>query len=389
MEWFREPGYKMVVPHNFQLTKEEQLIKKKIKEKCKYDLSNEQFTWRRAKIEEFDAAGEEEKFPQEFPLTPEEAFVAGGITAFPKKRLQEMSLNFGKAPRWVGEIKLDLKDNKTPIIFPYHDGRLFMWEFPRAGFKYQVGADCSLGIDGADFSCAQVYSVPDDITQPIIQVARWRGYMPPTEFARVLAAIGFLFNEAELAPECNKIDSVASDCAKVIMYPRVYRWIREDKIKNIQSQFVGWLTTPRTKSGMIGRMRDALLGWTVVIRCEEDIDEMFDFVETDPGSNMYASRSGAHDDTVMANLITYYTATQLRPRWAIDEEKDQVKFYCRICMNSYADVKLGDPCKTLGCDGIIEEQPQGDFQSTDYSPYWDKDDNQIDNPLPGPSFMEL
>lgn len=292
--------------------------------------------------------------------TPEEAFVSSGLTAFPKKRLSEMALNFGRKPRWTGEIKLDHKDNRTPIITPYLEGRLWLWEFPKAGEKYQVGADCALGIDGADYSCAEVYAIPEDISQPLRQVGRWRGYMAPTEFARVMVAIGYLFNGAELAPECNKIDSVASDAAKVLMYPSVYRWIREDKIKNSQSLFVGWMTTPKNKNGLIGRMRDALLGWTVIVRCEEDIDEMYDFVESEPGSQIFGARYGSHDDTVMANLITFYTATQLRPRWALDVEEEKK-----------------------------EDGPILDYQNTDYSPIYDREGQDNDPMATGPGFMEL
>ena len=390
MEWFREPGYTMAVPKNFKLTREETAIRKKIQEQCKYVISDSQFAWRRYKISEFEAAGDDEKFPQEFPLTPEEAFVASGLTAFPKKRLKEMSLNFGRDPRWVGEIKLELKDNKTPVLWPYEEGRLWIWEMPKQGMTYQLGADCALGIDGADYSCAQVYAVPEDITQPLRQVARWRGYMPPTEFARIICAIGYLYNGAELAPECNKIDSVASDAAKVIMYPQVYRWIREDKIRNQQSQFIGWLTTPRNKNGLIGRMRDALLGWTVIIRCDEDLDEMFDFVETEPGSGIFAARNSpdCHDDTVMANMITFYTATQLRPRWAIDEDDEAVKLRCNVCGKHFDSGKPEDKCDVVDCCGLLEIEPKGDYQNTDYS-IFDKEEAEQTDPRAGPSFAEL
>jgi hypothetical protein len=161
-----------------------------------------------------------------------------------------------------------------------------------------------------------------------------------------------------LAPECNKINSVASDAAKVLLYPNIYRWMHEDKIKNPFSTFIGWLTTAKNKAGLIGRMRDALLGWTVIIRCDEDIDEMYDFVETESGSGIFSARAGAHDDLVMANLITYYTATQLRPRWAVEDTE--------------------------------EEKPKiVEYQCIDYSPIWDKED-QVNDPMSGnPSFMEL
>jgi hypothetical protein len=360
MEWFREPGYVFPVTENFARTKEEVDISKLVKEECNFEIKDEQLSWRREKIKEFSATGDEDIFPQEFPLTPEEAFVSSGLTAFPKKRLNEQIIAFARTPRWVGEIKLAMENNRVPVLHPYVDGNFRIWEYPRAGEDYQVGADCAMGIDGGDYSCAVVYHVPKDIKQPIRQVARWRGYLPPTEYARVLAAIGYMYNTAEIAPEVNKIDSVASDLSKVLLYPKVYRWMREDKIKNALSQFIGWLTTGRNKANLIGRFRDALLGWTVVIKCSEDIDEMFDFVETEPGSGLFSARSGGHDDTVMAHMIAFYTATQLRPRWAWDQDQDKKK----------------------------DENEGRDYQNTDYSPIYDG--KPSGGPSKGyPDFMEL
>ena len=128
----------------------------------------------------------------------------------------------------------------------------------------------------------------------------------------------------------------------------------------------------------------------LIIRGEDDIDEMYDFVETDTGSGIFGARYGAHDDTVMANLITYYTGTQLRPRWAVDEEDAKEKFHCRKCLKIYAEGNVGDQCSTPECEGFLEEIPKADFQNSDYSPIYDKE-GQDNDPSAGyqPSFAEL
>lgn len=344
LEWFREPGYSIPVPANFKLTNEEEAIAGKVKAECNYSLSNGQFAWYRMKEAEFAATGDPEKIHQEFPYTPEEAFISHGKTAFPKDRLRNMQMHFCRPPRWRGEISLNLQDNKTPELLSYELGQFMIWEYPKPGSVYKCGGDIALGIEGGDYSAAVVYCVPEDITLPIRQVARWRGHMPPTEFARVMAAIGYLYNTAELAPECNKITTVASDISKVLNYPRWYRWIREDKIKNAISSYVGWLTTPRNKPELIGRFRDALIAWTVIVRCDEDIDEMYDFVEVEEGTERFAAIQGSQDDTTMSHLITYYVSTQLRPRYNRDD---------------------------------AARKPEGkDFQNSDYSPVYDKPEAQ-------------
>jgi hypothetical protein len=354
LEWIREPGYCMAVPEGFKRTQEEEAIANKASTKLQFEMTDGQFAWRRDKIAEFEAIdGDPEKFPQEFPMTPAEAFIASGRCAFSKRRLYLMSTNFAQLPRWTGEIRLDEKDNLTPRFSQQEEGRLWLWEDPIKGMKYYVAADPSMGIEGGDYACAQVYAIPEDINKPLRQVARWHGYSPPTQFARIIAAMGYYYNTAEISPECNTITTVASDLVKVLMYPAWYRWMREDKARNAYSNWIGWQTTFRNKSELIGRYREALSEWTVIVRCEEDIDEMLDFVEEEEGSSRYSGRE--HDDSVMAHMICYYCATQLRPRQAgILDEKEPPKDH--------------------------------DYQNTDFSPIFDRD-----QPLEGdyPDFAML
>lgn len=344
LEWIREPGYSIAVPANFVRTPEEESIAKKCQTQQKYTMSDGQFAWRRKKMDEFEAIdGDPEKFFQEFPMTPAEAFIASGRCAFSKRRLYRMSSEFAKPPIWIGEVRLDERDDKTPRMSQQEEGRFRIWEKPLPQKKgtYYIAADPSMGIDGGDYACAQVYIVPEDIKQPLRQVARWHGYCPPTQFARVIAAMGYFYNTAEICPECNTITTVASDLVKVLMYPKWYRWMREDKARNAYSNWIGWQTTFRNKSELIGRFREALDEWTVIVYCEEDIDEMLDFVEEEEGTGRYSGRE--HDDAVMAHMICYYAATQLRPR------------------------------RPAGIPDQTAPPKDQDFQNTDFSPIYDND----------------
>lgn len=345
IEWFREPGYSIAVPSNFKQTIEEAAIIKKVQTKSNITLTDGQLSWRRKKMREYEfTTGDSEKFRQEYPINPVEAFIASGRTAFSKERMQKMISHFCIAPIWRGDIELN-KDDHTFKLMKLSDGDLEVWEFPKASMNYYIGADPSMGVEGGDPACAQVVAVPEDINQPIRQVACWHGFIGPGKFARMLAALGYMYNTAEIAPECNIITSVASDLVKVLLYPRWYRWMREDKAKNAFSNYIGWLTTWRNRNELITRFRQALNEWTVIIRSEKCIDEMFDFVETEEGTEHYEARNGTHDDAIMALMIAYYCCTQLRPR-----------------MDS----------------NIEEEKPpkDQDFQNTDYSLMYDKENYQ-------------
>lgn len=351
IEWFREPGYSIAVPENFKHTTEEEALLKKVKAKTKVTLTDGQLSWRRKKMREYEAtSGDSETFRQEYPINPVEAFVASGLTAFSKKRMQEMITFFCKMEIWRGDIDLN-KDDRTFRLSKISDGNFRVWEFPKASMTYYVAADPSMGIEGGDPGCIQIFAVPEDVNLPLRQVARWHGHRGPGKFARILAAIGYMYNTAEIAPECNNITTVASDLVKVLLYPKWYRWMREDKAKNAFSNFIGWLTTFRNKNELISRFRQALNEWTVIIRSEDDMSEMFDFVEIDDGSETFAAKNGTHDDATMAIMICYYCATQLRPRLDSDLKEDK-------------------PSQDV------------DFQNTDYSLMYDKDSQNTDSGIP-------
>lgn len=343
IEWFREPGYSITVPERFEHTPEEIALLDKVKKTAGFGLTDSQLAWRRKKMAEFESTdGDPEKFRQEFPVSPAEAFIASGRCAFSKRRLQEMLTHFCRPPMWVGEVRLDDKDNRSFKLSKLQDGRLSIWELPKANMNYYIGADPSMGVEGGDPACAQVFAVPEDINQPIRQVARWHGWIGPGQFARVLAALGYMYNTAEISPECNTITTVVSDLCKVLLYPKWYRWMREDKARNAYSNFIGWQTNFRNRNELIGRFRQALDEWTVIIRAEADIDEMFDFVEVEEGTERYEARAGQHDDGIMSAMITYYCATQLRPRMDSKLEEEKIP-------------------------------ANQDFQNTDYSLLYDKD----------------
>lgn len=358
LQWFTEPGYSVAVPANFEATQDEIALRDKIKIEAKVALTDGQLQWRRDKMAEFEATdGDAEVFHQEFPISPAEAFIASGRCAFSKKRLQDMITNFCRPPKWEGNIRL-AEDDHTPKLSHSKGGPFQIWEFSQKKVKYYVSGDPSLGIEGGDAACVQVYSVPEDINQPLRQVARWHGWIAPGAFARIMVAIGYFYNEAELAPEANTISTVASDIVKVLNYPSFYIWMREDKIRNAYSSFIGWWTTFKNKNEMIGRFREALDEWTVIIRSEEDIDEFFDFVEDESGGEKFRAREGASDDCVMAHLIAYYCCTQLRPR--------------------------------KGGEFDDKPAPKGqDWINTDYSLFYDKDNPDYGQDSDLPKYDEL
>lgn len=91
--WFDMPDYRMKLPADFVLTKEE------IELKDKFDLHDEQLEWRRYTIRN-NFEGDEKLFRQEYPSTPEEAFLVSGRTVFNQDKLDAMSKHTTKGTKY-------------------------------------------------------------------------------------------------------------------------------------------------------------------------------------------------------------------------------------------------------------------------------------------------
>lgn len=321
IESFRVRKYSIPIApdEDFKLTLEEQAIHDKILKQRKFDIPPEHFKWRRKEIQEFIASkGDDSMFYQEYPATsPHESFQGTGLCAFDKKKLQWIRENQCSDPIWFGEIHLENKkprallyeSAKAPFIPPQtiEGGRLYVWEMPEKGATYYVSGDVAEGIIGGNFSAAQVLCKGKG-PAPDMQVAEWRGWLDPEKFAEVLAALGLLYNNAEVAPEVNAHGGglLIGHLSRVVEYENIFRWKHYDKVKNRLTNFLGWSTTPKSRSDIITKGTRAVREGLVIIRSEELIEEMFDFASTDDSVKIEGQDNW--DDRVMSFLIGYFCA---------------------------------------------------------------------------------
>lgn len=355
--FFRVPKYSTPLPPGTTLsvTDEEKGIRQKVLEEQGFWVRDEQFNWRRQTMATFRALGREHKYFQEYPGTsPNEAFQASALCAFNRARLQEQLERCSCPPVWVGDIDLDdakkvsLRIQKVPkgSRAPEAKGpgtRLWVWEEPEPDAQYYIGGDVAYGIEGGDFSCAEILKRGMGMN-PDVQVAEWHGYISPTPFARVLAALGYWYNEAELAPECNDVGkTTAHELIRILEYPNLYRWKHLDKLKNYITDWFGWETNSKSRGFMISKMREAIDERTVILRSEALIDEMFDFSREEDETRFEGK--GTKDDRVMASMIAHYIAHEME--WTEGGGKRK---------------RRDDP----------EKDANRDFANTDFSPAYDR-----------------
>lgn len=280
--------------------------------KRQFNLTLEQLYWRH-KIIENKCGGDIEMFHQEYPSTPQEAFIASGRPKFDVKALKEYELGCLE-PKIIG----DLKPKKDKFIIEDNEkGNLKIWQLPRPDTLYYIGCDVAEGLITGDYSVAIVL---DDKLQ---EVAKWRGHIDPDLFGDLLVDLALFYNEAYLAIESNNhglttIKQVIRREYYNLFYSKGY-----DKINNEITRKVGWQTTLKTKPLMIDKLAEFIRERLFYIKDIDVINEMYTYVIDERGRTN--AQSGKHDDCVMATGIALQAVLdQIGEDYVPEIPKDQI-----------------------------------------------------------------
>ena len=195
--WWEHPEYRMPAGPNFKLTRDE------LVELQKYNLHVDQLAWRRWQIETA-CEGKIERFRQEFPGNPQEAFQSSGRTIFDMQAIARMPV-IQDAPRGRLEV-VEVGIEKRVQFMQAEDGRgeLVIYRMPRKGGRYIIGADHAEGIDPSaktgssdpDYSSATVMDA--DTGE---EVAKLKERYEPHPWAQRLYWLGKFYNWAFITPE--------------------------------------------------------------------------------------------------------------------------------------------------------------------------------------------
>jgi hypothetical protein len=327
-----------------------------------FGLSLEQLFWRRSKVNEPQMSGDLDKFHQEYPATPEQAFIGSGQPVFPGILVGRAIRQAEEAPKAVeGVLRgFDWRDRRTragTIRVPHRvawiprdaleqediqvwgSERLLVWEHPlneatqaglaldkrKADGQYVVFSDIAIGEGGTasegDWHAVQVL---DHVTRQ--QVARYRSRIPVHDLPLVLFMIARYFNGAWLAPEINGpgqgvIDALNSDYG----YSPIYRRHRsgDDQRNDAKSYLLGWQTTQPSKYLMEQTFGSALSeGWHG-LRDVPTAREFSTYVRDPKRPTSHGAQPGAHDDLAISFMGAHRVAAELRPRDASKKKRDR------------------------------------------------------------------
>lgn len=269
-----------------------------------YSLDDEQISWRRWAI--VNKCGNNlDKFKQEYPSNPDEAFLMSGrpvfnqqLLAYRKRELDAEDARRkaeGRKPRFIrGDLAGTLA---APRVVPKVDGDLWVFRLPQKGHDYMIGGDTAEGVTKGNDPDACAAQVIDRITGE--QVAVWHGHITPSGFARFLIMLGYLYNRAVLVPEVNNHGHSVVAFLQDERYPRIHIRRDFDTIAHEWLDRPGWATTTKTRALIV----DSLIAMTndrdITINHTPTLEQMMTFVHNKKTGKPEADVA-CHDDLVMA-----------------------------------------------------------------------------------------
>lgn len=278
--WFLDKGYVAPVSGPLEHTPEElKLIEL-------YNLTDEQLQFRRLKI----GASGLDLFKQEYPASPDEAFLTSGRPVFHSEKINERLVEI----KDKGPIERMALVNDKLQVDPRGELSIYHPHDPKE--TYYIGADVAMGVRGGDYSVAQV------VDSHRRQVATWRGHIQPDAFAKVLYSLGVYYNMALVAPENNNHGILTcSELAKSLSYPNIYMKTVVDTLTEKESIVLGFSTNMKTKPLIIDELRAEVRDGTSELNDKTTIQEMLTYIVTTSGA--MEAEKGCYDDCVTSLAI--------------------------------------------------------------------------------------
>lgn len=257
-----------------------------------FHVTYEQLNWRRYTIHN-KCNGDIEQFHQEYPSTPDEAFIASGRPRFTVGVLKQYRRVCKQGERgyleWVSKVPFRVR------FVPDPKGYLEVWKHPESDKFYCIGADVAEGLIDGDYSVGIVGDDSFDIH------CSWYGHIDPDLFGEELVKLAVYYNEAYIGCEANNHGLTTIKAIQNLEYWNLFFTKTYDKITETVTQKVGWYTTQRTKPLMIDKLAEFIREKYLGIKWITLINECLTYVIEDNGSTN--AQEGCHDDTVMAAAI--------------------------------------------------------------------------------------
>lgn len=344
--WFEMEEYRRPY-HGEALTEEEEALK------AEFHLDNEQIMWRRWCIRN-NCNNDIDQFHQEYPATPEEAFLATGTGVFDNRAIVvRLRMLEEETPPKRGRFQFREEQQKldhivlTEISFRETErGEIAIFREPEKGRPYTLGGDTAG--EGSDYFTAQVI---DNISGEQMARLRWQKCDEDT-YAKQCYCLGRYYNDALIAVETN-YSTHPQKVLEYLRYPRLY--VREiyDRYDGKLRKSFGFDTNSTTRPVLIARMVEFARENLHLFHDRDTLEEMLVFIRNEDGRA--EAEEGEHDDLVMGFGIALMARASGQQRMTVETEapkpkqkkwtEDQKEDYRRASAKerAYLRKKWGDP----------------------------------------------
>nr|WP_326189665.1 hypothetical protein [uncultured Oscillibacter sp.] len=297
--WFHEEKYRMEVTEGTVWDEEERSLMEA------YHLDPEQMAWRRWCIR-VNCHGDKRKFQQEYPSTPEEAFLFSGTPFFDNEDILPR-LAAAPEPADVGTFAYpEPEAGEAPAEWTWSSDRrtgfIRVYAPPEPGVPYVIGGDTAG--EGSDKFTAWVV---DNRTG--MQAAELEFTFSELLYARQLYCLGMWYNAALIAVETN-FSTYPERKLEEWHYPNLYVRERFDTYTRKNVKAFGFQTTPQTRPVILAGLHAVMEETAELVVSRNTLRQMLHFVYNE--DRRPEAEEGEHDDLVMAAAICHFARSQQR-----------------------------------------------------------------------------
>lgn len=252
--------------------------------------------WRRWAIKNL-AENDQLKFEQEYPATPEEAFLSTGRNVFPNQALKVV---YEPMAGEQGYLYRDISTNTIKFARdPNGPLTIFRHPSPDADYgRYFIGGDPTRTTRG-DFAVAQIIN-----RRTLEQVAVLRKRVDPIHYASDLSDLGHFYNDAMLSTETTGPGYATVGALVAMNYPNMWQAKWADKTPGNLADQYGFASNVQRKHWAIGMLLSVISDHSIKLHHAITYAELSKYVTLDNGGfGPVDEQQGGFDDCVTSLAI--------------------------------------------------------------------------------------
>lgn len=280
---------------------------------------------------------DKEKIKQEYPCTPEEAFLMSGHPVFDVenivKRIAFLREKYRRKPYREGYFKFKWHNTKTKdyiidssikFVDSHQKNWIRIYEEPQPKNPYVIGGDTKG--EGSDFYAMTVINNHTGNRAASMDI----NIMTSSPYTYQLYCAGRYFNDALIGVEINFNTGPVEELQR-LSYPRQYVRRKFDDYKKAREEKYGFKTDGNSRPLIIDKEGDVVLNEIDFLNDIPTLEQMLTFVYNDKGRP--DAMEGKHDDLLFSEMI----ANQIREQQThlLDGEEKKKGHYTEDMLEDY------------------------------------------------------